>query len=108
MDPAFEAAAAALQPYAVSPEPAETAYGYHVILRMPTTGGDVLDFYADGSPYLLRADAAQAVYTQMVHAWIDDAKVEWAEGFEALDVQKLFTREEAMWEKIDFLHWFHD
>ena len=108
MDPAFEAAAAALQPYAVSPEPAETAYGYHVILRMPTTGGDVLDFNADGSPYLLRADAAQAVYTQMVRAWIDDAKVEWAEGFEALDVQKLFTKEETMWEKIDFLHWFHD
>ena len=40
MDAAFEAASAALQPYEVSPEPVESAYGYHVILRLPTTGDE--------------------------------------------------------------------
>lgn len=107
MDAAFEAASAALQPYEVSPEPVESAYGYHVILRLPTTGDDVMDFNADGTPYTLRSDAAQATYTTLAHAWIHDAKVEWAEGFEHLDVQKLFTKPETFWDKIDVFHWFH-
>ena len=107
MDAAFEAASAALQPYEVSPEPVESAYGYHVILRLPTTGDDVMDFNADGTPYTLRSAAAQATYTTLAHAWIHDAKVEWAEGFEHLDVQKLFTKPETFWDKIDVFHWFH-
>ena len=107
MDAAFEAASAALQPYEVSPEPVESAYGWHVILRLPTTGEDVVDINSDGTPYLLRADAAQATYTALVHAWISDAKVEWAEGFEDLDVGKLFSKPESGWEKLDVFHWFH-
>ena len=108
MDPAFEAGTAALQPYEVSPEPVESAYGYHVILRMPTTGDEALDVNADGTPYTLRSDAAQAIYEQLIRAWIDDAEIQWAEGFETLDVQALFTGEETFLEKLDFLHWFHD
>ena len=107
MDAAFETASAALQPYEVTPEPVESAYGWHVILRLPTTGDDVIDYNADGTPYLLRADAAQATYTALAHAWIDDAKIEWAEGFADLDVQKLFTKPETFWEKTDVFHWFH-
>ena len=61
----------------------------------------------DGTPYHLREDAAQALYTQMVHAWIDDAKVEWQPGFEHLDIQKLMTKPETFWEKLDVFHWFH-
>ena len=107
MTEAFETASAALEPYAVTPEPVESEYGYHVILRLPTTGTDVLDYNTDGSPYLLQSDAAQMLYTQMVHAWIDDAEVVWKPEFENLDVQALFTEEETLWEKLDFLHWFH-
>ena len=107
MDEAFEAASAEILPYQVFPEPVETEYGYHVMLRMPTTGDDVLDVNEDGTPYLLRTDAAQALYTQLVHTWIDEAEVEWAPGFEALDVQTLFVEPETFWEKLDVLHWFH-
>lgn len=107
MDEAFEAASAQLLPYQVFPEPVETEYGYHVLLRLPTTGDDVLDINEDGTPYLLRTDAAQALYTQLVHTWIDEAEVEWAPGFEALDVQTLFVEPETFWEKLDVLHWFH-
>lgn len=107
MDEAFEAASAQMLPYQVFPEPVETEYGYHVLLRLPTTGDDVLDINEDGTPYLLRTDAAQALYTQLVHTWIDEAEVEWAPGFEALDVQTLFVEPETFWEKLDVLHWFH-
>ena len=107
MDEAFEAASAEILPYQVFPEPVETEYGYHVMLRMPTTGDDVLDVNEDGTPYLLRTDAAQALYTQLVHTWIDEAEVEWAPGFEALDVQTLFVEPETFWEKLDIFHWFH-
>lgn len=106
MDAAFESASAALQPYEVSPEPVESAYGWHVILRLPTTGDDVIDYNSDGSPYRMRADAAQATYTALAHAWISDAKIEWAEGFENLDVQKLFAKPQTFWEKLDIFHWF--
>ena len=107
MDAAFEAASAALQPYEISPEPAESAFGYHVILRLPTTGDDVIDRNADGSAYTLRADAAQATYTALMQGWINDAQIEWADGFETIDVQKLFSKPETFWEKLDVLHWFH-
>lgn len=107
MTESFETASAALAPYEVSPEPVESEYGYHVIMRLPTAGTDVLDYNADGSPYLLQSDAAQALYTQMVHAWIDDAAVVWKPEFENFDVQALFTKPETFWEKLDFLHWFH-
>ena len=107
MDEAFEAASAALQPWEVSPEPVESAYGYHVILRLPTTGDDVIDINEDGTPYLLRSDAAQATYTALVQAWIDDAEVVWSPEFEHLDVQTLFAKPVTFWEKIDVLHWFH-
>lgn len=107
MDAAFEAASAALQVYEVTAEPVESAYGWHVILRLPTTGDDVIDYNADGTPYTLRSDAAQATYTTLAHAWINDATVEWAEGFESLDVQTLFTKPESFWEKLDMFHWFH-
>ena len=107
MEESFEKAAAALKPYEISPEPVETSHGYHVIMRLPTTGEDVIDITENGTPYHLREDAAQALYTQMVHAWIDDAKVEWQPGFEHLDIQKLMTKPETFWEKLDVFHWFH-
>ncbi|MBQ9044617.1 MAG: peptidylprolyl isomerase [Oscillospiraceae bacterium] len=107
MDAAFETASAQLQPYEITPEPVQTEHGYHVILRIPTTGDDVLDYNEDGTPYLLRSDAAQAIYTSLVQAWIADAEVEWSEGFEDLDIQTLFAKEETFWEKADIFHWFH-
>ena len=107
MDEAFEAASSELEAYQVGPEPVETAHGYHVVMRVPTTGDDALDYNEDGTPYLLRTDAAQAMYTQQVHTWIDEAEVEWAEGFENLDVQTLFVEPETFWDKIDIFHWFH-
>lgn len=107
MDEAFEAASAKLNAYQVAPEPVETAHGYHVVMRVPTTGDDALDYNEDGTPYLLRTDAAQAMYTQLVHTWIDEAEVEWSPEFENLDVQALFVEPETFWDQIDIFHWFH-
>ena len=107
MEEPFEQAAAALAPYEVSPQPVETSHGYHVILRLPTSGDDVIDVTEDGTPYTLCEDASQALYMQMVQAWMDDAEVQWQPDFEHLDVQKLMTKPETFWEKLDFLHWFH-
>lgn len=107
MEESFEQAAAALAPYQVTAQPVQTVYGYHVILRLPTTGEDVIDITDEGLPYHLREDAAQTTYLQLMQAWIDDAEIEWQPGFEHLDIQKLFTKEETGLEKLDVFHWFH-
>lgn len=62
-------------------------YGYHIILRLPLRISDVP--VSDGVNtigYL----AALGMYDANIGSWIDEAKVEMAEGFENLDLSKVF------------------
>lgn len=62
-------------------------YGYHIILRLPLRTSDIP--MSDGINtigYL----AALGMYDANIGSWIDEAEVEMAEGFENLDLSKVF------------------
>lgn len=86
----FESAAAALSEYETSGV-VESAYGYHIILRMPTTPDDVVQYYSEDEQYTLSYLAAVDAYDVVIGNWITDAEVAWEAGFESLDFGTLFA-----------------
>lgn len=90
MEAAFETAAAALGDYELS-DIVETDYGYHIILRLPTTPGDLVQYNSEDEQYDLRYLAAVDAYDVVVGNWISDAQVVWKPDFENLDLSKLFA-----------------
>ena len=82
----FEDSVRSLAEGHLSPEPVESNFGYHIILRLP------LDFDAgiDYSGYSLRYIAASALFDNMSREWFDTAEVEYTEAFTALDFNELF------------------
>lgn len=65
----------------------ESYYGYHIILRLPLRVDDIpMSNGVNTIGYL----AALGMYDANIGSWIDEAKVEMAEGFENLDLSKVF------------------
>ena len=87
----FEDAAFDLEEYALS-EPVESQAGIHVLLRLPLdTEGLTMDQDANTGEYMtLRQCAANDLFSLDLADWIDNAQVEWAPGFEELDLKELF------------------
>lgn len=92
----FEDVAFALEEYALSEIVASQA-GYHILLRLPLDpDGLTMDQNANTGGYLtLRQDAANDLFNRMLIDWINAAEVEWAPGFEELDLNALFAAEPA-------------
>ncbi len=82
----FEAAVASLQPGEVS-DPVESAYGYHVIMRLPLRAESLL-YSAQGMPVTGREEAAVAGMNEKLAAFIEANPVTYAEGIEDLDLTK--------------------
>lgn len=87
----FYDAAEALGEYEVS-APVESDYGYHIIMRMPRTPDDVVEYYSEDEQYTLRYMAAQDAYSTQTQSWIDDAQVVWQPDFENFDIAPLFAQ----------------
>lgn len=90
----FEEAAFALEEYGLS-EIVESQSGYHIILRLPLLAeGHTLDRNSNTGEYMtLRESAANDLFSRELAGWIKDAEVVWTEGFEDLDLNKLFAEE---------------
>ena len=82
----FEAAVNALEPYEVS-DPVESAYGYHVIMRLPLRADSLL-YSAQGTPVTARQETAVAGMNDRLAAFIEANPVAFAEGIEDFDLVK--------------------
>ncbi|MBQ9686485.1 MAG: peptidylprolyl isomerase [Oscillospiraceae bacterium] len=80
----FEDTVNALDEYAVA-EPVQTAYGYHVILRLPLRGDSLL-YSAQGTPYTAREQLASAGAAEALTAFEAEHPAEFADGLEELDL----------------------
>lgn len=79
----FEQAAAALEDYGVS-EPVESAYGYHIILRMPLTAENLL--YSSGMPDSARVHYAYDSFSDEFQQYAGEHAAVYADGFEKPDL----------------------
>lgn len=90
VDEAFETATAALGDYEVS-DVVETSSGYSIIMRLPTTPDDLVQYNSADEQYTVRYLAAVDAYDTVVGNWIADANVVWSPDFENFDVNALFS-----------------
>lgn len=80
----FEAAVASLAPFEVS-DPVESAYGYHVIMRLPLRADSLL-YSAQGTPVTARYEVAVTGMNERLDAFIEANPVTYAEGIENFDL----------------------
>lgn len=78
----FEDAVNALDDYELS-DIVETAYGYHIILRLPLDPDSVIEYSSDGvTPMTARSKASNEEYGNRLQAAFDAQTVEYADGFQ--------------------------
>lgn len=79
MVPEFEEGAMALEVGEIS-EPIETTYGYHIILRL------------DADTEEMRAKYPSYVMNELNGQWVEEAKVETTEAYDALDPKAIYDK----------------
>ena len=82
----FEDACLALDNYKVS-DVVETAYGYHVIIKLPLQG-DAAVLGSDGSSSTGRLLFANTDFTEKMNEAVEARALEYAEGFEYIDLSR--------------------
>ena len=100
----FEDACKALDTYEVSGV-VESQHGYHVILRMPTQGDDLV-MSSNGIQQTLRMLVAQEQLGSLLTGWVDEADISWEPKFSSIDYAAVFTPKESFWKRLDVFDWF--
>lgn len=90
MVPQFENGARALSPGEFS-EPIETAYGYHIILRLEITEEEQQQLRDSVAPY-----HTNLAMTELNQKWVDEAVVETTPAYEALDPKDFYEKLTAL------------
>ena len=85
----FEEASESLEEYQLS-DLVETQYGYHILIKLPLSPDDIVEYYSDGQAYDLRYLAAWNMYTATVESWFDEAEIVYSDEFKDLDLSQVF------------------
>ena len=65
-------------------------YGYHIILRLPTTRDSVVTYVDPTTSYTIGSYAAASTFSSLLSAWMDEADVTWSGAFETMTAEKVF------------------
>lgn len=87
----FEDAAFALGENQMS-EIVKSEMGYHIILRLPTTRDSVIDVIDEKTSNTVGLYAAMDVFNAAVYDRMDNADIQWMDGFEKLTPEKVFAK----------------
>lgn len=91
MYPVFEETAFALEEYEISGI-IESEAGYHILMRLPTTGSSIVDLdYTTYSYYSVLAYAATDIYSQRLTEWMEACDLQWEEQFKDITAQEIFS-----------------
>lgn len=82
MVPEFESAASELKEYEVSC-PVKSVYGYHIIMRMPLSGEEVIEVSDSGMPVTAKIKFANEEYGRKLQEYLDNIQVEYTKEFES-------------------------
>lgn len=85
MDASFEAACLELEDYALS-EPVKSAYGYHIILRLPQDADRTVSYSEAGTPLSARSLCANSAYAKLLEDYSAGMELKYADGFQAPDL----------------------
>ena len=90
MVPEFEEGAKALEPGEYS-DIIETAYGYHIIMRLAVSPEDIVTYTNDGKGQNLRYIITNMLYNAKIEEAIGNAEVIFTEKFQDLDIAEVFS-----------------
>lgn len=90
----FRAGAEALGDYELSGL-VESQFGYHIILRLPTTRDSVVDFIDGTHDYTVGTYAAADAFGKLMESWTDDAKIQWSKHFKDVTAAEIFYDPDA-------------
>lgn len=91
MDLSFEAATAGLADFDVS-DPVETAYGYHIIMRLPLKADAAIEMTSETEKLTLAYFVAQELFAADSEGWARESKVEFTDTYQKMDLGALFAK----------------
>lgn len=86
----FEDATFALELNGIS-EPVKTDFGYHIILRLPTTRDSVVDMASPENVMTIGNYAAFDAFETLVNGRMDEADIQWMDGFQDLSPETVYA-----------------
>ena len=81
----FENACLALEDYQVS-DPILSAYGYHILLRLPPDPDAVIEYSSEGTALNARAEYANTTYTEMMQEKYAEAEIVRSESLQNFSI----------------------
>lgn len=90
----FRSGAEALADYEIS-DLIKSQFGYHIILRLPTTRDSVVDFIDGENDYTVGTYAAAEAFGNLMDSWTGAADIQWSKAFKNLTAADIFYDPDA-------------